>query len=124
MVCWLCDSEIALELGGALSGLLGIGGVLLYLALFLVTLAGYYEGMELWLGWGFLPAFLVMMVCFVFRDIGGLFITVVAFFGMWKGFDWEWWQAGLVAFPMVGLMLVFMIGGGILSALRSVFSRG
>ncbi len=88
-------------------------------ACFLVTLAGYYAGIEVWLGWGFIPAFVIMIVAFAFRDLGGLFLSVVGFFGMWKGWDWPFLQAFLVAFPSVALLIIMMLGGGITHAISS-----
>ncbi|WP_333592391.1 hypothetical protein [Brevundimonas sp.] len=90
---------------------------------FLVTLAGYYAGMQVWLGWGFFPAFAVMIVAFLFRDIGGLFLSVVGFVGMWKGWDWPLWQALLVAFPMIAILGVLMLSGGIASTLSQSRNR-
>lgn len=85
--------------------------------LFMITLFGYYAGMKEWLGWGFLGSFAVMVVAFFFREIGTFFISVVGFYGMWKGFGWEWWQAMLVAFPMMGILVALMLGGGIASVI-------
>lgn len=85
----------------------------------LVTLAGYYAGMKVWLDWGFWPAFAVMIVAFMFRDIGGFFLSVVGFVGMWKGWDWPLWQAFLVAFPTIAMLALVMLSGGIATA----FSR-
>lgn len=91
--------------------------------LMLVTLTAYYAGMKVWLGWGFFPAFAVMIVAFFLRDLGGLFISVVGFFGMWKGWDWPVWQAFLVAFPMLAIIGMMMLGGGIANALSSARNR-
>lgn len=102
-----------------MSGFAGVAFIVLSFILFIVTLAGYYEGMEQWLGWGFFASFAVMAVCFLFRDLGGLFISGVGFYGMWQGFGWHWWQAGLVAFPMIAIMVGTMLGGGVLSILGS-----
>ncbi|WP_191558408.1 hypothetical protein [Brevundimonas aurantiaca] len=93
------------------------------IGLLLVTLTAYYAGMRVWLGWGFLPAFAIMIVAFMFRDVGGLFLSVVGFIGMWKGWDWPIWQALIIAFPMIAVMIVTMLGGGIVNALTSTRSR-
>jgi hypothetical protein len=89
----------------------------------LVTLVAYYAGMKVWLGWGFFPAFAIMIVAFMFRDLGGLFLSVVGFIGMWKGWDWPIWQALTIAFPMVAIMVITMLGGGIVDALSSMRRR-
>lgn len=93
------------------------------ICLMLVTLVAYYAGMRVWLGWGFFPAFAVMIVAFMLRDLGGLFLSVVGFIGMWKGWDWPLWQALIVAFPMVAILVVTMLGGGIAHAFASMRNR-
>lgn len=86
-------------------------------ALLVLTVAAYFAGMEVWLGWGFVPALVVLIIACIVRDLGGLFVSVIAFVGMWKGWDWPVWQAFLAAFPSLALMVVGMLGGGIASVL-------
>lgn len=93
------------------------------ICLLIVTLAAYYAGMRVWLGWGFFPAFAVMIVAFMFRDLGALFLSVVGFIGMWKGWDWPLWQALIIAFPMLAIVILTMIGGGIANAFVAMRSR-
>ena len=91
--------------------------------IFFITAAAYFEGTEVWFGWGWLLSLVIFVVACLFQGIGGLFLTVVAFYGMWKGWGWAWWQAFLIAFPGVTFSAVSLLGGGV-AALFSSLTRG
>ncbi|MFZ5719296.1 MAG: hypothetical protein ACOY5Y_07510, partial [Pseudomonadota bacterium] len=98
--------------------------ILLGIALLFVLVPAYFKGTETWFGWGFgLSLGVLLALWLILRDLGQAIICGIAFYGMWRGWGWEWWQAGLVAFPGVALTLAFMIGGGVVSAVGSM-ARG
>ena len=90
---------------------------------FLISLAGYYQGMEVWLGWGFWRAFGVMILAAFLGGFGGLFISIVGFVGIWKGWGWQWWQAAIVVFPGLALMIMTIIGGGVMAMFQRITGR-
>lgn len=96
-----------------------LGGLMVILvpAFFILTIVAFYKGMNVWLGWGFWASFAVMVVAMALRDIGGLFMSVVAFVGMWKGWELQFLVALALAFPMVAFMIATMLGGGVVKVL-------
>ncbi len=107
-----------------ISGLLTPLWLLLSIALLFVMVPAFFKGTEAWFGWGFGRSLVVLLALWlILRDLGSLVICAIAFYGMWRGWDWAWWQAGLVAFPGVALTAVFMLGGGLASAVGSIARR-
>lgn len=85
--------------------------------LMILNVVAFYEGMDVWLGWGFWASSAVLVVALILRGIGGLFVAVLAFVGMWKGWEWHGLVAFAVAFPLAAMLLVTMLGGGVVKLL-------
>ena len=82
--------------------------VLLYLALGIVQLFAFMEGLDVWLGLGFWLSVVAFVIVFMLGSFGGLIVAVVGFFGAMEGWGWEWWQAALLSFPFAILGFLAM----------------
>ncbi|MGY3581601.1 hypothetical protein ACVIGB_000327 [Bradyrhizobium sp. USDA 4341] len=71
---------------------------LIYALLGLVQLAAYFEGIELWLGFGLLLG-LVSFIVLGAIPLGSIITAGVAFYGAFYGWRWYWWEAALLCFP-------------------------
>jgi hypothetical protein len=85
---------------------------LLYLAIGVVQLAAYFQGMELWLGIGWILSFVIFLIG-TWLPFGSFVLAGIAFYGAHKGWRWEWWQAALLTFPFAIMSLIIMSAGGI-----------
>jgi hypothetical protein len=98
--------------------------MLAYIALGIAQLAAFFAGMELWLGLGWIMSFLIFVVV-ASLPLGSLATAAVAFYGAYKGWHWEWWQAALLAFPfaIIGIIMMTISGAaglvGLLSSNRA-----
>lgn len=86
-----------------------------YLALSVVQLVAFMEGLDTWLGFGNIASVAIFVVAFMLGPIGGIAIAVVGFMGATNGWGWEWWQAALLCFPFVILSFLSMGTSSILS---------
>src|SRR5262245_53807294 len=96
--------------------------VALQLALLIAQAAAYFQGMELWLGFGWLASLVVGVLAAGWLPFGSLAMSAVAFYGAWRGWDWEWWQAALLTWPfaIISLAAMFMSGAvGLVGLLRT-----
>ena len=108
------------KLGGGAVVVLWIG----YLILGLFQIAAFMQGMEIW--WGLNAFFSVLVGLLVLGIIpfGSFIAAAIAFYGAYKGWRWEWWQAALLCFPFVILSLILMGGSGIASLAQRRFQSG
>jgi hypothetical protein len=101
-------------------------GILLYglwLLLGLFQIAAFLQGMETWLGIHFIASFIVGLLLIGIVPLGGIVSSAIAFYGAWKGWRWEIWQAALLAFPFVLLQIAIMGAGGAAFAVTSIVAR-
>ena len=83
------------------------------LAIFIVQLAAFLEGMHVWLGWHWIPALIAGVLGAMFLGgLGTFAMSVIAFIGAWKGWEWQWWQAGLLCFPGLAVSLFAATAAG------------
>ena len=98
--------------------------ILLGFALLLVTVPAYFAGTSAWFGWGFGLSVVVLIALSLFLgELGFTAVCIIAFYGMWRGWNWEWWQAALVAFPGLVMTLAAMVGGGLVSIIGRYSNR-
>ena len=79
---------------------------------------GYAAGMEEWFDAGPWITWPVFVICLLFRPLGSVFISVVAFYGFTRGMGWEWWKALLIVAPG----LVFTVVGLFITGIGGIFS--
>lgn len=90
-------------------------GLVAYFALGLLQLFATMAGLEEWLGVSSFFAFFIALLLAYIPFVG----TVLGFFGAMNVWHWEWWQAGLLFFGGMGLVLA--VGG--LFSIGSMLSR-
>jgi hypothetical protein len=83
----------------------------LYFALAIAQAAAFFQGMELWFGIGWILS-LVIGIIVLGLPFGSSVCTAVAFYGAYKGWQWEWWQAALLTFPFAILGVAVMGASG------------
>jgi hypothetical protein len=91
---------------------MGVILVPLYLLLFIAQAAAYFQGMEIWLGVGWLGALAIAFLVGTFVPMGAVALSGIAFYGAWKGWHWDWWQAALLTWPFGILSIVMMLFSG------------
>jgi len=99
------------KLGGGAIAILWIG----YLALALFQIAAFIQGMETWWGLSTFFALIVGLIILSVVPFGSTITAIIAFYGAYKGWRWEWWQAALLCFPFAILSLLLMGGSGLAS---------
>jgi hypothetical protein len=95
----------------------------LYLIVALAQCAAFIEGMEIWFGIGSLLSFAVFIGCIAVLPFAELAIAVVGFVGATDGWDWTWWQAGLLCFPSFVLTITAAAGVGFGSLVQRLSRR-
>jgi len=77
-----------------------------YFALGIAQIAAYLQGIYLWLGIGNVLGIIIFFVT-AGLPFGAVIDAFIGFYGAYKGWQWEWWQAGLLTFPfaIVGLFI-------------------
>jgi hypothetical protein len=104
-----------MSIGDRLSG--AGGGVLfiLYFALGIIQIVAFMEGLDVWFGFGALLSIITFVIVMFIGPLGSLAVAGIGFYGAWRGWQWEWWQAALLCFPFAVLGLVMMFGAGTMS---------
>ena len=116
----LCASSLTAVHPSTLTGPEG-GGLampIVSFALMVAQVMGYAAGTEEWFGAGPWITWPVFVICLLFRPLGSVFISVVAFYGFTRGMGWEWWKALLIVAPG----LVFTVVGLFITGIGSIFS--
>jgi hypothetical protein len=86
--------------------------IVVYLALGVVQVTAFMEGVETWLGWNLPLQIVAFVVCLFLGPIGALVITPLGFYGASVGWGWPWWQALLLTAPfLVFSIAAFALGG-------------
>jgi hypothetical protein len=91
-----------------------------YIAIGIAQIWAGIVGMHLYFGIGGFLAFIILLVAFSIPLIGTAGVAFITYYGARYGWNWEWWQALLLAVPGIVLMIVAMLTGG----LASLFRRG
>lgn len=104
------------EIGGKAAGIAMFIG---YWLIAILQVAAFTEGLQVWWGWSFFPAFLVWLVCAALGPLGAVPLVIVTFIGAHSGFGWAWWQAALLAAPT----LIFMAANLLFNGARSGLAR-
>jgi len=96
-------------------GLYGVTFLIGMVALFayVITLfTAFITGLDVWLGApGWLQIILAFLALALFQ-IAFAPCALIAFMGAMNGWGWEWWQAGLLCFPTLALIPLFLLGYG------------
>ncbi|MGY3393428.1 hypothetical protein ACVWW6_006019 [Bradyrhizobium sp. USDA 3311] len=90
----------------------------LYCLLGLFQLAAFFEGIEQWLGFGWIVAMILFFIA-ASVPLGSIATAALAFYGANHGWHWPWWQAALLAFPfpIVALISMALQGSGTLAGM-------
>jgi hypothetical protein len=80
--------------------------IVLYILLGIAQITAYLKGINLWLGIGTLLG-LIIFFGTAWLPFGSVIDALIGFYGAYKGWQWEWWQAALLTFPfaIVGLII-------------------
>src|SRR5215472_14531715 len=93
--------------------------VIAYIAIGIAQMWAGMVGMHLYFGIGGFLAVIIFFVAYSIPVIGTAAVAFMAYYGARYGWDWEWWQALLLAVPGIVLMIVGMLAVG----LESLFGR-
>jgi hypothetical protein len=88
-------------------------GVLAYFAFGFLQILAFVAGIKLWLGVGTFVAVLIGLGLGALIPLGGVFASIIAFYGAYKGWGLQWWQAALVCAPFLVLSISVMGGAGL-----------
>lgn len=87
------------------------------IVIFVCQLVAFQAGMEHAWGWGWIGAILIALVVSCL-PLGGVFIGIMTFYGAYKGWDWEWWQALILAAPGIAISIALLVSGGVMGLFR------
>ena len=87
---------------------------IVYIAVGVLQIAAYLEGMEVWFGIGTVLA-LVLAIIGWSLPFGSIAISAIAFYGARYGWHWESWKAILLAAPGVIFGILVATTGGIVA---------
>jgi hypothetical protein len=96
---------------------------LLALGYMLVLSWAFFDGLHAWWGTGAIINVIAFGVFAALIPFGGLFISAVAFYGAYAVWHWQWWTAGLFAFPGVALTIAAVAITGVLGIWDSLRNR-
>lgn len=104
-----------------------LGVFALCIAIGLLQLTAFSEGVTLITGWETLSgsellysiALVMLYIITMSIPFGAIAIIVLTYHGAHTGFHWTWWQAGLLAFPAI-VPLIFGLFGSISFRSRAV----
>lgn len=73
--------------------------------LYIAQIIAFIKGLEICFDFGWiLKTISVIVYLFIFRGAIGTFaMAIIGFYGAWKGWHWEWWQAALLCLPFIFL---------------------
>jgi|SRR6185503_13294053 len=84
-----------------------------YLAAGIAQIWAGIEGMQLIFGIGGFLAVILLFVAYAIPFVGMVGAAFLAYYGARYGWNWEWWQALLLAAPAIILMLAAGVLGGL-----------
>jgi hypothetical protein len=88
-----------------------------YAPLSLAMLFAFVEALNLWLGWPAAAAAALFALFYVLGPLGGVVIGMIGFFGAFRGWGLEWWQAFALSAAFVALGFFAMAFSGVLGRL-------
>ena len=91
---------------------------LAYVAVGLMQLAAFIDGMALYFHIGTVLSLIIFLVTYGIPVIGALFTGFFTFFGARYGWHWEWWQALILAAPGIILSIAMYSVGGLMMAVQ------
>lgn len=97
---------------------MGLIVFLAYIAVGLVQLAAFIDGMALYFYTGTVLSVIIFLVTYSIPVIGALFTAFFTYYGAHFGWHWEWWQALFLAAPGVILSIAMYSVGGIVMAFQ------
>ena len=95
----------------------------IYIAYMLLLGWAFFDGLARWWGTGSALGAIVFLACASIVPGGGFFISAVAFYGAYAAWRWEWWQAGLFAFPGFALTASVLLVSGTYFLWQTLFGR-
>ena len=84
-----------------------------YIAFGIVQIWAGIEGMNLYFGIDGFLAFIILVIAYYIPLIGTAGVAFITYYGARYGWNWEWWQALLLAVPGLVLLIVAMLVGGL-----------
>jgi len=84
-----------------------------YLATGIAQIWAGIEGMRLTFGIGGVLAVVLLFAAYVVPFVGAVAVAFLAYSGARYGWNWEWWQALMLAAPAIILMLAAGVMGGL-----------
>jgi hypothetical protein len=105
-------------------GVVGGGAVIVLGLVYAVTIiAAFVTGLDVWIG---APVWLQYGLAFLaipLFQLAAIPMLIIAFVGAMEGWGWEWWQAGLLCFPGIPLMIAALFGTAIFSGAEALTRR-
>lgn len=102
----------------------GVGAVpFIYIAYMVLLGWAFFDGLARWWGTGSAVGAIVFLACVTIVPGGGFFISAVAFYGAYAAWRWEWWHAGLFAFPGFALTAGVLLVSGTYSLWQTLSGR-
>jgi hypothetical protein len=84
-----------------------------YIAFGIAQIWAGIEGMNLYFGIDGFLAFIILVIAYYIPLIGTAGVAFITYYGARYGWNWEWWQALLLAVPGLVLLIVAMLVGGL-----------
>ncbi len=91
---------------------------LAYVAVGLMQLAAFIDGMGLYFHIGTIFSVIIFLVTYSIPFLGALFTAFFTYYGARYGWYWEWWQAAFLAAPGIILSIAFYSFGGLMMAFQ------
>lgn len=108
--------------GSAMAGTAGVGLYVAWLAVGVLQIGAFIEGMELYFKLGSILSIIIFFVVYNI-PLGSFAVAFFAYYGARYGWRWEWWQALALAVPGILLTLFFWAIGGATLGLTSLLQR-
>lgn len=85
----------------------------IYITLAFAQMAPFGAAMKLW-GFGGIASFFIFLIG-IHLPLGATALAVIAFYGAYAGWHWEWWQAAALTLPFAIFGLITSSRGGLMS---------
>ena len=92
--------------------------VLAYIAVGLIQLASFIEGMSLYFHIATILSVVIFFVTYSIPVVGALFTAFFTYYGARYGWHWVWWQAFFLAAPGLILSIAAYSVGGLVVAFQ------
>jgi hypothetical protein len=97
---------------------MGLIITLAYIAVGLMQIAAFIDGMNLYFHIGTILSVIIFVVSYSIPLLGAVFTAFFTYYGARYGWYWEWWQAFALAAPGIVLSIAMYSVGGILMAFQ------